>query len=883
MKAQLYSARTASAKITPTRPGVRSSLSYSYQQESAATMKEAVNTDFPVHCRVTDTDHFLKIMFPVEDTLVDAIWKKVKVAHHPQSRWSAFPESVAKEDELYGAFVSVANAIHNAAEELCPHHPGENTARLGGSTTWVDYHSKSPNSVDKDIARIRPDCLLAHSLLHDRVQTLPPDDATGVIWWLQIVAALEMKRNDKEKWEGVVKQLIGYLRQILREQLDRRFVFGFTLGPRCMAVCLHDRSGVLLTSTPIDIHKSPKDFIRIIAAFAVLAPDKLGFDPSMKIYVQPNEVVESYRLTSETALDVFATDSYKKRWVITLNDGTQYLTVKVMSVARARVMRGRATLVWAVVRFVNGRPGTEVFVLKQSWRPETVKSEGELYNEAKGSDCSHLGRITLCEDAVIDDMVDRTGSFIRAGLSASLPPGDNQERGTKRARAESEEPFLHVASTNDDEIERITTPRKREYVSRVHTRVIMSTYGWPLKYFATLKELLSVFLNGVQGHAYLYENGLLHRDISAGNVIIAWWPDEGAGTLRSRGCLIDFDRSKMGNRNPKTLPHIRIRNPLTEEQIANRLFMVSDFLSEEVPLPVSVKPEVIPPAHDVTRDHHNYTIAAIKYSLAFPPAQENYTITTDRLGWRMVEQCFDFTTSMSAPDNGKDGLKGSRTGTPPYASAEILGRVKYGTISAEVEYHDAIHDIESFLWIMVNICLTRSGPGGARRDELTGEGTGHEMLRKVVYHVFDSDNDTLILNKQHLFATPSAFEQDIVGNFHPYFHSLKPLIRQWFGLLHLAYAHHELYEYHTLHQRVIAMLEKAVATAPFEDDDDNVAKILEKRQKEIAQLLLPSDTGSKSVAAHLDSSPTATISQTHSQQRVPTSPPESPMRKRPRK
>ncbi len=64
-----------------------------------------------------------------------------------------------------------------------------------------------------------------------------------------------MKRRDNEEWEEVVKQLIGYLRQILREQLDRRFVFGFTLGPRCMSVCLHDRSGVLITSTPIDIHK----------------------------------------------------------------------------------------------------------------------------------------------------------------------------------------------------------------------------------------------------------------------------------------------------------------------------------------------------------------------------------------------------------------------------------------------------------------------------------------------------------------------------------------------------------------------------------------------------------------------------------------------------
>ncbi|KAF8882639.1 hypothetical protein CPB85DRAFT_1442569 [Mucidula mucida] len=381
---QVYK-KPAASNNTPTRTAGRPSLSYSYQQESAASMKEAVNTDFPVHCRVTDTEEFLKAMFPIEETLVDAIWDKVKGAHHPESRWSAFPDSVRKEHELYGAFVSVANVIHRAAEELCSQHPGENSARLGGSTRWVDYHSKAPHSADKTIARIRPDCLLHIDL--------SPDEAKGVIWWLQIVAALEMKRSDNEEWEGVVKQLIGYLRQILREQLDRRFVFGFTFGPRCILVCLHDRSGVLLTSTPIDIHKFPKHFIRIIAS-----------------------------------ADVFATDSYKKRWVITLNDGTQYLTVKVMSVARARVMRGRATLVWAVVRFIDGQPSKEVFVLKQSWRPESVKSEGELYSKANGSDCEFLARITLYEDAVIDDIVDRTGPFIRAGLSTALRQMGNKNR-----------------------------------------------------------------------------------------------------------------------------------------------------------------------------------------------------------------------------------------------------------------------------------------------------------------------------------------------------------------------------------------------------------------------------------------------------------------------
>ena len=77
-----------------------------------------------------------------------------------------------------------------------------------------------------------------------------------LILWLQIVAAVEMKRTDSSQdWQALVKQLIGYLRRILREQLDRRFVFGLTLGPNTMTVWLHDRSGVIGTKTPINIHE----------------------------------------------------------------------------------------------------------------------------------------------------------------------------------------------------------------------------------------------------------------------------------------------------------------------------------------------------------------------------------------------------------------------------------------------------------------------------------------------------------------------------------------------------------------------------------------------------------------------------------------------------
>lgn len=64
-----------------------------------------------------------------------------------------------------------------------------------------------------------------------------------------------MKRLDSDEWNDLVKQLIGYLRRILREQLDRRFAFGLTLGPNTMTVLMHDRSGVLGTKTSVDIHE----------------------------------------------------------------------------------------------------------------------------------------------------------------------------------------------------------------------------------------------------------------------------------------------------------------------------------------------------------------------------------------------------------------------------------------------------------------------------------------------------------------------------------------------------------------------------------------------------------------------------------------------------
>jgi len=48
------------------------------------------------------------------------------------------------------------------------------------------------------------------------------------------------------------------------------------------------------------------------------------------------------------------------------------------------------------------------------------------------------------------------------------------------------------------------------------------------------------------GHKYLYDRGVLHRDISPGNILIKWQPGYEGDEPSVSGCLIDLDHGKKG-------------------------------------------------------------------------------------------------------------------------------------------------------------------------------------------------------------------------------------------------------------------------------------------------------------------------------------------------
>jgi hypothetical protein len=83
-----------------------------------------------------------------------------------------------------------------------------------------------------------------------------------------------------------------------------------------------------------------------------MKPDKLGWDPVMKLYREGGE--DSFRFTHELRTDEVLEEfknsalHYRTRWAIKIG-GKTYVTFRALSLSRAEVMCGRAQLVWLAV------------------------------------------------------------------------------------------------------------------------------------------------------------------------------------------------------------------------------------------------------------------------------------------------------------------------------------------------------------------------------------------------------------------------------------------------------------------------------------------------------------------------------------------------------
>ncbi|KAG5640480.1 hypothetical protein DXG03_008375 [Asterophora parasitica] len=363
-------------------------------------------------------------------------------------------------------------------------------------------------------------------------------------------------------------------------------------------------------------------------------------------------------------------------------------------------------------------------------------------------------------------------------------------------------------------------------VDRIHTQILLPL-GMPIQHSKDLLELLGCFLGFMKDDRHAHINGVVHRDVSSGNVLIVF--DTGGKAV---GRLMDYDHAK------RALTSIDIP---TEEHEPDMIEMTRTVIARQSrpPIPFFTEEAVVEASRYFDQGQLGLpTIyAAATYRMRNPSRKSSEEISKEDLGWNHED--------IKWPDfSRREARKGHRSGTLPFMSAEVLAGKSFFTNltwSQEPFIHTSVHDVESFLWVLVHICLTRRGPGiDMGRDELNPNHDRydkHAPLLEILRECFDGDAGTLKTTKEKFYVDFDLFKTKILDHFHPYFAPLKSLVRQWWEILVHAYKF-RANEYYHIHDHIIRLLETAISRlkedptswAQKEDTDREVERRAELRE-----------------------------------------------------
>ena len=133
---------------TPVKPSATFPMTYG---ETAQQAVSSIKRSLRGNVRIASPKDFCERFLPVSghNGLDQALLEvKQKLYDDDQRRWKYFPSGKI-ECEFYQPFQRIAEAVNEASRVFAPKN-----AIL---TTWLDRHSKAPDTMSKDAAAIRPD------------------------------------------------------------------------------------------------------------------------------------------------------------------------------------------------------------------------------------------------------------------------------------------------------------------------------------------------------------------------------------------------------------------------------------------------------------------------------------------------------------------------------------------------------------------------------------------------------------------------------------------------------------------------------------------------------------------------------------------------------
>ncbi|PPQ80430.1 hypothetical protein CVT25_001733 [Psilocybe cyanescens] len=271
-----------------------------------------------------------------------------------------------------------------------------------------------------------------------------------------------------------------------------------------------------------------------------------------------NDFIHSYQREFEWTSDTIRTDL----WAVSMpssspsRDREWYVLAELLSGASIFAMSGRAAMIWKAVKLHD--PSGKIYILKQSWRvieDETNLESGniDILSTVNNHRNIHEGRLWKLglqdtelesfEDVRIGNKNVTIASYCRKGLEYIPHQVPSSRQSETHSEGNDKSRPLDLPTPDDRQHDQSPIPVQNRSLSRTCLR----SPGIPIRMFTTVAELLKFFKDAIQQHKDLYMAGVLHSDVSLGNLIICPQFDEDTKTYTwedAQGKLIDLDHAK---------------------------------------------------------------------------------------------------------------------------------------------------------------------------------------------------------------------------------------------------------------------------------------------------------------------------------------------------
>ncbi|KAB5588779.1 CRISPR-associated endonuclease Cas9 [Ceratobasidium theobromae] len=668
-------------------------------------------------------EHFLS----GDSNLLDRVVQRCSSseAYNQDKREWKIPAKIPQEQVLYTPVQNILNAIKHAVDHSInsdgndiqdsSDHEDSSTNSSGDPddvSIWTTFRDTSNNPIpsdDADTAGLEPDLTLFEHVTYRHWETLR--------------MPVEIKRLAGHHKHGM-KQLSRYARAVFAHQIHRRHLYGLMVCGTEATFVRFDRAGILY-SRRVDVREQSEAFTRAFASLLMLDRADQGYDTAFTTELNSDGRLEYYidlpeSAFKDTKITSTAGPSNKKL-------GKRRLKV-LEKLCHRKSIRGRATIVLRVSevgeRETRGRsgkrkvdevdnaegPNLKEYVLKIIWRDPKRESEGEVMEQVKGIyglaqyvwHCDVPGRCRCssprggecanCVDETVQVEELEVCDNLR-DISVYVPLENKDEESSALKCIDTTQ--LHP------------TPHGRK--RRIYSYILMSSVGVPLLAAQDPHQFMKAVLDAILGYWRLVNLGILHRDISDGNVMMLApdqefeqkeWEEDHSGKPKAtdpilaeseeklREILTQLDRSPTGMLSDFDLHARHTSAALPEVPVgpfdATVGRSVKSSLGSDAPCtgPMSAVPSREDSAVEmpISKRRRTNSGSSISIASATPETTKRVSVTS---------------SEPSRSEGGKQGQVDFRTGTPAFMSLRVL------EVSPGNPYHHSfLDDLESFFWLI---------------------------------------------------------------------------------------------------------------------------------------------------------------------------------------